>query len=127
MPAEDADRQEQKDERHAHQRKRLDKAELPSQRLARLHETDGFVSYLCRVTARSGLRCRGKALVFQDRAHPLLIIEIPAHCLTNTLLELVRGKPAQLLLDLRRVYRIPAVVSQAIRDERRSEERRLGK
>src|ERR1035437_9353532 len=66
IPAEHADRQEQEDERHAYQRQRLDKAELPSQRPARLHETDGFVSYLCRVTTRSGLRCRGKALVLQD-------------------------------------------------------------
>ena len=63
-------------------------------------------------------KSQARPLALQDGAHPLLVVEIPAHGLTNALFELVGGKPAQLLLDLRRVNGVAAVVARAVFDER---------
>src|SRR6266705_1568412 len=55
--------------------------------------------------------------VLQNVLHPLLIIQIPAHRLTNALLELVGGHPAELTFNLGSIDRIPAVVAGAIFDK----------
>ena len=47
--------------------------------------------------------------------HPLLVIQIPAHRLLDTLLKLKARLPAQLLLKLRRVDGVAHVVAQTVR------------
>ena len=49
-----------------------------------------------------------------DVVHPLLVVEIPAYRLLDSLLELQRGFPAQFLLQLARVDRIAQIVSRAV-------------
>ena len=45
------------------------------------------------------------------------MVEIPAHGFADALLERVRGRPAQVALDLRGVDGVAAVVAGAVLDE----------
>src|ERR1019366_1385196 len=58
------------------------------------------------------------SLMLQYGAHPLLVVDIPAHGLTNALFEFVGGQPAKLLRDLRCVNGVAAVVTGPVLDER---------
>src|ERR1051325_5059857 len=59
-----------------------------------------------------------RPLLLQHRLHPLLIVEIPTHRFANALFELVRGNPAEFLLNLARVDRVTAVVAGTVLHER---------
>ena len=51
-----------------------------------------------------------------DVVHPLLVVEIPAYRLLDSLLELQRGFPAQLVFQFARIDGIPQVVPRTVGD-----------